>query len=486
VESIPAGAQVHIDGNQVGQTPLSFDLSAGTHRILIRAERHKPWQSELTVSPGEPVTLKDIRLEPADGRLTLTSKPAGANVIVDGSYAGQTPLEIDLAADKSHALQLSKAGYQTVRRSVTLGSTAAEKLEIQLPPMTGTVALRVIPPKAELWIDGRRYGPVPETLQLIAVEHALEIRKEGYTPFVIRITPRPGFPQEVDVALQKKGTPGGTAAAIVTAGGGYPLHLVKPATFTMGASRREQGRRSNETLRKVQFSRPFYMGAREVTNAEFRQFLAEHRAGAFKDLSLDKPEQPVVGVTWEQAALFCNWLSLRDSLPPAYTREGGRLVSANPMGPGYRLPTEAEWEYCARYREGKAELKYPWGDTYPPPDRAGNFADESAKDLLAVIINGYKDGHAVSAPVGQYRANALGLYDMGGNVAEWCHDFYGIYRYDADKVAVDPNGPREGKHRVVRDSSWKQAGIGTLRLAFRDYSADQRQDLGFRICRYLN
>jgi len=485
VETIPQKARVLIDGADVGQTPLTFDLVAGSYQIVITADGYKPWRSELTVAANDPQRLKDIRLEPADGRLSLISRPAGASVTLDESYVGRTPLEIDVSRGKEHVLQLSKAGYRTVRRSITVTGVTPKQLDVQLPAITGTVTLRVNPPDAELWIDGKLLGQVPERLELVSVEHRLEIRKTGYQPFTTRITPRPGFLQTLDVALKPAGDETAAEAESITAAGGYPMRLVRPAAFTMGASRREQGRRSNETLRKVSLVRPFYMGVHEVTNAEFQRFLTEHRSGLFKGLGLDGPGQPVVSVTWEQAALFCNWLSLRDSLPPVYVRSGGRLVADEAIGTGYRLPTEAEWEYCARYRKGGADLKYPWGSTFPPPDKAGNFADESAKDILATIITNYNDGFAVSAPPRQFQANALGLYDMGGNVSEWCHDFYDIYTYDATRVEIDPSGPREGKHHVVRGSSWKSASIGPLRLAFRDYSADQRQDLGFRICRYL-
>jgi formylglycine-generating enzyme required for sulfatase activity len=155
------------------------------------------------------------------------------------------------------------------------------------------------------------------------------------------------------------------------------------------------------------------------------------------------------------------------------------------MGNGYRLPTEAEWEYCARFRDNRVAAKYPWGNRFPPPDRAGNFADQSAQDLLATPLSGYNDGYAVSAPTGQFAASPLGLHDLGGNVAEWCHDYYSIYSYKPGKIYVNPVGPAQGRHRIVRGSSFKHAGISELRSAFRDYSDDKRDDLGFRVCRYV-
>jgi len=124
------------------------------------------------------------------------------------------------------------------------------------------------------------------------------------------------------------------------------------------------------------------MGVREVTNREFRQYLAGHNSGVFKGNSLNREKQPALRVSWEQAALFCNWLSEKEKLPPVYMKRGGKLLPREPFPTGYRLPTEAEWEYCVRFAQNKASLIYPWGDTFPPKSKTLNIADISAKDLL--------------------------------------------------------------------------------------------------------
>jgi formylglycine-generating enzyme required for sulfatase activity len=484
LQSEPRGATVKVDGKPAGSTPLTLKLPEGDHELEVEASRYKAWHTRLAVIANQPQNLETIRLQPADAKLAVQTKPAGANVMLGKTYAGQTPLKITLAPDKTHRIQISKAGYQKAERVIKLHSEESKTLSITLKPKLGMINFVVKPSDAELYVDGRSKGRVPAKLQLAAVEHKLEIRRQGYRTYQTRITPRPGFPQEINIALTNLSAGPGTPAGIIRAKNGYELKLIQPGVFSMGSSRREQGRRSNETLRKIKLQREFYMGAREVTNKEVREFLASHNSGSFKSQSLNPDQLPAVGITWEQAALFCNWLSIKESLKPVYVQKGGRLIAADPVGNGYRLPTEAEWEYCARFNRNRTAIKYSWGNGYPPPANMGNFADVSAKNLITNYLPSYNDRYAVSSPPAKFEKNALGLYDMGGNVAEWCHDNYSIYSYSSQKVYNDPMGPKDGKHHVIKGSSWMQAGISELRLSYRDYSDTRRPDLGFRIARY--
>jgi formylglycine-generating enzyme required for sulfatase activity len=263
---------------------------------------------------------------------------------------------------------------------------------------------------------------------------------------------------------------------------GQELKLAPAGEFTMGSPRREAGRRANESQRAVKLERRFYLALREVTNAEFKQFRPTHRTGFVMQQTLDLDRQPVASVTWQDAAAYCNWLSAQDGLPAAYAEQGGRLAPVVPANTGYRLPTEAEWEFAARSGSGGLR-KYPWGDALPVPPGAGNFADLKAQPLVAQVLTDYDDGYAASAPVGSFTGSPLGFYDLGGNVAEWTHDLYTV-QPASSTVAVDPAASGSGAVHVIRGSSWMNSGVTELRLAFRDYGDGRRNDLGFRIARY--
>jgi formylglycine-generating enzyme required for sulfatase activity len=225
---------------------------------------------------------------------------------------------------------------------------------------------------------------------------------------------------------------------------------------------------------------------REVTNAEFRRFDAAHDSGTFNGQSLNGDDQPVVDVEWEDAARFLNWLSIEDGLQPVYDTAADPIKPFRPLRNGYRLPTEAEWSWAARAAGRDAPVIYPWGDALPPPDRTDNFADIAAAEILPLTLVVYTDGFAVSAPVGSFGANPVGIFDLGGNVAEWVQDFYDIgVTSPPTGVTVDPLGPETGGSHVLQGPSWRSGTAVDLRLAYRNYSDEGREDLGFRIARNL-
>jgi len=485
VTSVPAGATVWADDVELGRTPLTADLDAGRYTIAVLHPDFRRFESPVTVRAGEPLTIGPVELGMPDGTLIIHSRPAGADVSIGGRYRGRTPLTVGVAPGMLQELIVSLAGYAPVAQDVSVESRAERRVSVELVPQLGELRVRGEPADAILYVDGTARGPANQTLSLPAAPHTIEVRKAGLATFRTTVTPRQGQAQLVEYRLttadqaRTAGLPPRRTTAL-----GQELVLMPTGRFTMGSGRREPGRRSNETERTVALTRPFYLARLQVTNREFREFRADHLSGIFKDESLDLDRQPAVRVSWQDAAAFCNWLSERDGLPRAYQLRGERLELIEPVTVGYRLPTEAEWEFAARHDGRSATRKYPWGDSLPVPQRAGNWGDASAIYLTPVTITGYNDGYRVAAPVGTFAATPLGLHDMGGNVLEWTTDRYSIYVVGPDHVSTDPVGPRAGDSYVVRGAGWLTGKVSELRIAARDSGSTGRPDLGFRIARY--
>jgi formylglycine-generating enzyme required for sulfatase activity len=480
--SEPTGATVRVDGAEVGRTPLTVDLSSGSRAVAVSLAGHRPAGRTIDVVAEQPLTVPPFRLEPQPGRLRLASDPSGAAVRVDGEFRGETPLDIDVAPLREHALRFTKAGHDAAEATAKLDLGEERSVSVVLPPRLGDVQVTAEPADAEVVVDGEVRGRPGQTLKLTAAPHAIEIRRSGYETHRVTVTPRPDFPQAVKVRLRSLDQPKPASPQRLSVEG-QDLRLVPPGRFEMGASRREPGRRANETQRGVELQRPAYLSLREVTNAQFRRFQAAHASGTFSGRDLNADNQPVVRVTWEEAAEYCNWLSAQAGLPPVYAaRGGGRLEAVTPIGPGFRLPTEAEWSRVARHAAG-GSLKYPWGASLPVPPGSGNYADESARAVTPVVLQGYDDRYPVSSPVGTFPPNALGFFDLGGNVAEWVHDVYSIPPAGA-ALERDPVGPAAGDLHVVLGSSYLHGTVTELRLSYRDYATKPRADVGFRVARY--
>lgn len=501
-DSSPQNAAVFVDDEQIGVTPLSAEIIEGKRALEIRLQGYKTSRQSFNVIAGEPLNLPRILLAKADGLLAVTSNPAGATITVDGEYKGKTPQNIAVTADKTLTVRAIKPGYKPASTKATAASGETEAITLQLEPELAQVRFIVTPEDAKVFIDGKLQEKTNQVLQLPTHEHKILIQKEGHKSYETSITPRKGVEKRIRVRLR----PGSGTTAIDTNASsneqqnvsavksgnsndgktvktylGQDLKLFNGGKVTMGSSRREPSRRANETLHSATLARPFYLATKEVTNSQFRQFLANHVSKTDNGQDINGDKQPVANVSWNTAAMFCNWLSRKDSLPVFYQIKRGRVLGINPNALGYRLPTEAEWAWAARINSAGDAFKYPWAGSFPPQGRPGNFADQSAAQVFAKVIPKYNDGFIAAAPVGSFPPNLRGLYDMGGNVAEWIHDFYVAA---PSGNATDPLGPGTGQQHVIRGSSWAHGTNTELRLSYRDHGLDARDDLGFRIARY--
>ena len=229
---------------------------------------------------------------------------------------------------------------------------------------------------------------------------------------------------------------------------------IRPGTFQMGSPEDEEGRRDGEILHEVRITRPFELGRTPVTQGLWMSVMGDNPS------RFEGDHRPVETVSWLDTVRFCNALSEREGLRPAY-RIDGQEVSWDRSADGFRLPTEAEWEYAAR--AGERHL-------YAGSD-----------DLDAVAWWGQNSGKETH-PVGQKQSNAWGLHDLSGNVWEWCWDWFDGY---PTEPVVDPVGPDTGSLRVFRGGSWWNGDPHILRAAARLRSVPSGRGgfVGFRLAR---
>jgi len=487
ISTNPSGAAVIRDEKELGRTPLSLELLEGSHDLVVILDGYKAWDTTIEARANEDQVLPVINLEPANAQLTVNTIPRTANVTVDGRYRGQSPVKLALSPDTDYRIGLSKAGYGSTERRVRLRSGVSESITVDLAARTGEVTIAALPDDARIYIDGRDRGSGTMTFDLSSAPHELEVRKDGYQSFRREITPRPGYPQTIQVRLlSEEEIRQRSIAAAITNAQGQELRRIEPGTFTMGSSRSEQGRRANEVIVPVTLSKPFFIGAKEVTNREYARFKPNHDSGSDVHAALAGDNNPVVNVSWEEAVDYLNWLSTQEGLTPAYQKRFEKWEPVLPVPNGYRLPTEAEWAWAIRYQGRPVATRFPWGNNLPPRRDSGNYADQSARQLVPSLLPGYDDGFASTAPVGSFPANALGIFDGGGNVAEWVQDYYAVPQPGLTEPLVDPMGPSRGSYHVIRGSSWRHAGVTELRGSYRDFGNNARIDVGFRIARNID
>jgi formylglycine-generating enzyme required for sulfatase activity len=341
--------------------------------------------------------------------------------------------------------------HENGKLQATVDSTNIEKPSEDTQKITeqpGSISITSTPEGAEIYIDDVYKGVTPQTIDLAKGTYTVRLEIDGYEIYKKEnITIEKDRDTPLDFKLEPIPVISNTNCPTTK---GIEFVSVKGGTFQMGDQFNEGG--SDETPVHTVTVDDFCMSKYEITFAQYDAFCEATGRTKPDDEGWGRGNRPVINVSWEDATAFCEWA-------------------------GGRLPTEAEWEYAAR--SGGKKEKYAGFSDESLIYQYANFCDvncsKSWKD------ENQDDGYQYTAPVGSYKPNGLGLYDMSGNVWEWCADWYDSDYYDR-KVKDNPEGPETGEYKVVRGGSWINGPNG-VRSTSRNLSTPSFRFnlIGFRV-----
>ncbi len=414
-------------------TPCTIrDLKPGSYTVELRGQFYQTQSKIVDLSKGINQTLS-FAMTNNYGQLSIDTDSEARIEINGRDYGSQRKFKFE---PQLLDIKISRNKAQTITESLILknGDNVTKKLYPVLSK--GTIQVELYPTDASVELSGDAGEKYTSTGMKIfdgipIGTYTLTVKKNGYKSHRETISLKTNESLARTITLKE--------------GKDVPDHsvLVEGGSFNNGSS--------NVTISS------FYIGKYEVTQKEWQAVMGNNPS-YFKG---DK--RPVEQITWYQAVEFCNKLSQKEGLTPAYTING-TSVSCNWNADGYRLPTEAEWEFAAR--GGKLSKGYTYSGS--------NNLDE---------VGWYRSNSNDTHEVGTKRANELGIYDMSGNVWEWCWDWYGSYSSSAE---TNPRGASSGSYRVIRGGSWSSAD-SSCRVANRgDYNPGYgNYNFGFRLSRTI-
>ena len=449
----PADAVVELDGQllkTVDGTAMKL-MNFGTYQYTVKAPDYQMEVGRIEVKDPENKHIIRVQLKSNFTQVTLTA-PDGAEIWVNGEKKGSGQWTGNLGAG-AYKFEAKKAGHCDSQRTMTLDPAAGpQTIALAAPtPIYGKADISSEPALADIYIDGQKVGQTPFLASnLLVGSHSIKITRNGYADYTSTLTVKERETVSLVATMQKQETQaavgGGSATAnaagnqtFTVNGVTFTMVKVEAGTFTMGATS-EQGSDAydwEKSAHQVTLTKDYYIGQTEVTQALWQAVMGSNPSKSKGD------NLPVEQVSWEDCQTFITKLnSLTDSK--------------------FRLPTEAEWEYAARGGNKSRGYKY----------SGSNSINDVAWYTSTTNVSGTK-------PVATKAPNELGIYDMSGNVLEWCNDWYGSY---SSSPQTNPTVASSGSSRVYRGGGWYD-GARSCRVSSRfSYSPDLRSnDLGLRL-----
>ena len=422
-------SDIYVDNELKGKGSWSGRLGEGNHAFEARKASHRNSVENIKLALGKNENIVIPNPTPIYGTIDISTNPIGANIIIDGKNFGTTPRVLTNVLIGTHELRLEKSGCASVAKTITLDEK--NKLTISEKLQTGReIAISTDKNGDQIYVDGYYIGTSPMTTTLSFGEHNIKAVRDGKETSKKITVAQTGGDTSVQLAFSESKT-------FTVNGITFEMIAVKGGTFTMGCTSEQGGDCDSDEkpTHSVTLS-DYYIGKFEVTQKLWKAVMRTNPS-YFKGDNL-----PVEDVSWNDALEFIRKLNQK-------------------TGQNFRLPTEAEWEYAARGGNKSRGYKY---------SGSNNIGDVA----WCAEYSGSK-----THPVGTKSPNELGIYDMSGNVWEWCQDWYESYSSGSQ---TNPTGPSTGSHRVLRGGSWNGTAW-ICRVSDRDGNnpGDRDFNFGFRL-----
>ena len=415
-------------------------LEFGTYTYKVTAMNYHSSEGRFTLDSQSDIHEEKVVLRRNGSKVTLSAS-SDADIYVNGTKRGTRSLKAG-----NYTVECLQANHRPSMQTISVEEDHDQTIQLTAPePITGVLSVTSRPLAANIRIDGKDYGTTPRNIiDILIGHHTIVVSKDGYAPKTEEFDIRENETQRVNVTLEKsavESTPINNTSVgdkTFTVGGvSFTMKSVAGGTFTMGATS-EQGSdaKSSEKLTHSVTLSDYYIGETEVTQALWQAVMGSNPS-EFKGSNL-----PVETISWKDCQEFIRKLN-------------------SMTGQKFRLPTEAEWEYAARGGNKSKGYKY-----------------SGSNNIESVAWYGGNSGYDTH-PVATKQPNELGIYDMSGNVWEWCQDWYGSYSSGSQ---TNPTGPSTGSCRVNRGGGWSD-DARRCRVSYRSYDAPVRRDfiLGLRL-----
>ena len=461
----PANAMVSVDGNMQENTDgtVTVWLEYGNHNYRVEAPNHETEVGAVQI--GKEKKRMEVKLQSSQASLTISCTDKEAEIYINDKKYGVGSCSCALNAG-SYLVEARKQGHRAEKQPLVLGKKEQKTIVLNAPvPVYGKLKLTSTPADCNVYLDGKLIGTSPDVFaDILEGPHNVELRKEGYENTSKQVTIEEGKAASLNIELKKgnalaqqaqqpNDTPTDSILSFTVNGVTFKMIYVEGGTFTMGATA-EQGRkaeRDEKPAHSVTLS-SYYMGETEVTQALWQAVMGSNPS-YFNGSNL-----PVECVSWNDCQEFITKLN--------------QLCASQLNGRQFALPTEAQWEYAARGGKQSQGYKYSGSNTL---DNVAWYRDNSGN--YSWFYGNIYHTHTV----GTKQANELGLYDMSGNVREWCQDWFdsNYYSYSSQ---TNPTGPATGSRRVNRGVGCSSSAE-LCRVSYRGYDGPGKAyfTLGLRL-----